>query len=183
MNNICGQYQPESMKPSLDTLSLAAATAASAAADADGSVSSDMLLVQLKIISQIRPNEKVCSRGVLLRVDDSGRAQWLRRWWEGEGREDNVRAITRVIDNTIRLVNSGTAEWLNADLELAAGGVRNLLVTYRDDSVITAKLLVLLQKISRCVSGDSAITPSTAVVHTDVAVAALERGLMAKKNV
>ena len=87
---------------------------------------------------------------MLLRVDAADRTQFVRRWWSGEGRGDNLKAISRVIDHAIRRIHEGDED-LRDDLRKASEGIRNLLVTYQSDSLTTAQILLLLQKSSDCV--------------------------------
>lgn len=105
------------------------------------------ILIQLKILGMLKPNERISTTGVLLRIDPTSKMQWLRRWWCGEARSQNIVAIGRVVQSAIEMINDG-AHWLYDDLLLCAKGLRNLLITYESDSLTKAQVLVLLQKIS-----------------------------------
>lgn len=102
--------------------------------------------LQIKIISLVKPNERLSSTGPLLRVDCASRYQCISRWWRGETRGDNTEALGRVIHHALHLVRNG-ATWLLPDLKHACVGLHNLCVTYARDSLTQAKLQVLLAKI------------------------------------
>lgn len=145
----------------------------------DSSFSMDDLITQLKVLQQLKPNERIASRGPLLRIEACTRTQAIRRWWVGECRSDNLRAIGRVIDHAIRHVNSGVTSppSLRSDLRLAGEGIRNLLVTYHDDSVVCAQVLLLLQKCTDCVNDDGV----KAATDMDVETQAIGESMANKK--
>jgi hypothetical protein len=115
------------------------------------------LLTQLKIISMLRQHERFSTRGEIIRIENEGWMQGLRRYLYGESRECNINHLSKIFDRVFSVISiqlrertSLQSEWFQKileELQEAKTGITNLKTTYESDSVSKAKLDVLLGRI------------------------------------
>lgn len=121
----------------------------------------DKLMTNLKVISRVNQHEKISTTSEQVRSDGTaGWVQTLRRWWNEESRDVNLNTITSVIDNAFSQLNlyhqkkdSTQSEKifvmiLKDDLSNTVKGLTNLKITYADDSVVQARIDLLIQRIN-----------------------------------
>ena len=121
----------------------------------------DKLMTNLKVISRVNQHEKISTTAEQVRID--GTPSWMqtiRRWYNGESRDANLNTITTVIDNAfsqldlyIQKSNPTASEKifvlaLQQDLAKTVDGLTNLKTTYTDDSVVQARIDLLIQRIN-----------------------------------
>jgi hypothetical protein len=131
----------------------------------------DEKLVNLKIISKIKKDDKLLCTGELLEIDDS---QWmiqgLARWYSKASRRQTIDKINLVIndvfvfidktlkdelthtagtrsDNILKEDNSEILQKFLLYLNNSIEGLENLKITYEEDESIICKLDVLIDKI------------------------------------
>ena len=123
---------------------------------------SDQLLTSLKIVGRIRQHERLSTTGSIVRNDgQQTHTQALRRWWAGENRERNLEDVRRLVDTAFHdldLLRSKDEEQeasnkvyairLETELRAAMRGLQNLKSTYEDDSVSSARIDVLCDRIT-----------------------------------
>lgn len=122
---------------------------------------SDQLLTSLKIVGRIRQHERISTTGSIVRNDGQQTGtQALRRWWAGENRERNLEDVRRLVDTAFHdldLLRTKDEEQasnkvyvirLETELRAAMQGLRNLKSTYEDDSVSSARIDVLCDRIT-----------------------------------
>jgi hypothetical protein len=140
------------------------------------------LLIDIKVISRIEENGKICTVGSNVTLDKSNVTQWLRRFLSGDSKYRTVDAIenivSAVIEISIQLMNSnylqghkGNSEPtpekyykterekiclalrnVSRDLSASLKGIRNLSKTYGSDAVICARLEQIVETIETHVS-------------------------------
>jgi len=137
------------------------AAAAAAAAATSPSPSEDFVdttITSLKILGMVPKNGKLCIRKGQLCVD-SPRAQWMRRWMNGDSRDLTLIHAKDTINNSIKIArgvknNSSTVtpagmwtlERILHEMERCRVGLQNLKTTYADDSTMVANLDVLIER-------------------------------------
>ena len=120
----------------------------------------DKLMTNLKVISRVNQHEKISTTSEQMRSDGTaGWLQTLRRWWNEESRDVNLNTITCVIDNAFAQLNLYHQKvdptqsekifiiMLKDDLSNTVKGLTNLKITYGDDSVVQARIDLLIQRI------------------------------------
>ena len=131
----------------------------------------DEKLVNLKIISRIKKDDKLICAGDLLEIDDSGKLlQGLARWYNKASRLQTIDKINYVIndvfvfidktlkdevthsrdknaDNILKENNSEILQKFLIHLSNCIEGLENLKITYLGDESIISKLDVLIDKI------------------------------------
>ena len=65
----------------------------------------DTILVNLKIISKIAPNNKLKLINNTTTIEKEGMAAWLLRWYNGDSREKTVIFIKTVVNDSINITN------------------------------------------------------------------------------
>lgn len=132
-----------------------------------------VVVQRLKVLATIRENDKLQTHGGEILVDSAHPGvQWLTRWIASEGRTRNIDAVEKLflqafrmctellkkVDNTrshlhetdermqqLRAVQQFTR--MRDAIYTAVNGVRNLCVTYRDDTSAVARLTTLVDDI------------------------------------
>jgi hypothetical protein len=105
----------------------------------------DNIITNLKIISKIKVDEKLCIRKGHLQIDNSSNFQFLKRWYYRDSRDfillfikDLIRSISTVFEKS-----KGLANWVNQhilnEMENAKTGLVNLKTTYSTDSIMIVK--------------------------------------------
>ena len=112
--------------------------------------------LNLKVLSQLRPYERLSTIDNRVVVDRPSFFQGLRRWFRGEHRDLNMEVIEQLVRRAILYMtntnNSELAHILALELGKAMEGLHNLQTTYENDSLSVAKLRLLLDEIERSVS-------------------------------
>jgi hypothetical protein len=104
----------------------------------------DNIITNLKIISKVKVDEKLCIRKGHLQIDNSSNFQFLKRWYYRDSRDfillfikDLIRSIINVFDK------SNGSNWLTLilleEMENAKTGLVNLKTTYSTDSIMIVK--------------------------------------------
>ena len=112
--------------------------------------------LNLKVLSQLRPYERLSTIDNRVVVDRPSFFQGLRRWFRGEHRDLNMEVIEQLIRRAILYMSNTSspelADILASELGKAMEGLQNLQTTYENDSLSVAKLRVLLDEIERSVN-------------------------------
>lgn len=112
--------------------------------------------LNLKVLSQLRPYERLSTIDNRVVVDRPSFFQGLRRWFRGEHRDLNMEVIEQLVRRAILyMTNTNSSELahiLALELGKAMEGLHNLQTTYENDSLSVAKLRLLLDEIERSVS-------------------------------
>lgn len=137
----------------------------------------DMLLGSLKILSILKPGQKICGAGRPLNLSIQDTAPgWiteaLTRFWHGDSRDSTLRllhavfdAVFNIADQTLATIeeektdantreerlahlrNQQLIKKLQQSTELARKGIQSLCETYASDVNFHAKLLLLDEKV------------------------------------
>ena len=107
----------------------------------------DLIITNIKVISQLNPNDKLCIRKGHLYIDTSSNFQFLKRWFNCDSRENVLIYIHKLIKN-IKIVledrNSNDRLWILTriltELENAENGLINLKRTYSLDPYMIANI-------------------------------------------
>ena len=105
----------------------------------------DNIITNLKIISKVKVDEKLCIRKGHLQIDNSSNFQFLKRWYFRDSRDfillfikDLIRNISSVFERA-----KGTCNWVIQhildEMENAKTGLVNLKTTYSTDSIMIVK--------------------------------------------
>jgi uncharacterized protein YjcR len=117
----------------------------------------DLIITNLKIISKIKVNEKLCIRKGHLQIDRDYKLQSLKRWFYHDSRETALNYIKDLLRNLVYLMNNISrfkkeellfilTRILN-ETDSVEIGIKNLKVTYNDDPVTTVTLDNILLKL------------------------------------
>ena len=126
----------------------------------------DNTIANLKIISMVQKNQKLCVRKGQLTIEKNDRVQFIRRWLHNDSRDLILMHVRNTINNAVKIAralmdNTATMsfkEWTLArimeEMESTEHGLANLKTTYTDDSIMIANLDVLIDrlKINRTIS-------------------------------
>lgn len=122
----------------------------------------DTILLDLEVLKQLNPNDKLAVNllpgNTSLSVDANSFFSKVTRKYNGYNRENSIKYLEELVDKiekyTKFIVNSSHDDIrnnlknaiINANL-----GITNLQETYKDDSIIVAKLTLILNKLKDCV--------------------------------
>jgi hypothetical protein len=126
-------------------------------------------LLNLKIISKIKENDKLSSQEKIIKIDPPSILQGVYRWINAEGRSITMEKLTDIINESM-LITEGLLErekelkeneyldlqennsqiFQNFIIELTNSllGLENLKKTYHDDINIMSQLDILLKKLT-----------------------------------
>ena len=110
-------------------------------------LSLDDIIINLKIISKIKENDKMIVNNRTMTVDTRN-IIGLRRWWSSDSREITIEYITKVLQQTFIYLKNNDNLNVKQELKNALTGLDNLRTTYRLDNVISSKIDILVDKIN-----------------------------------
>lgn len=122
----------------------------------------DTLFINLKVFSKIKKNEKLIINDNILNVDDRF-FQPLRRWFSNDDRVRVVEHIQKIYNDCFKYYNYANNNYiLPSDISIednkqfknrlifeiknSLKGLDNIKYTYRDDTVMSSKIDLLLDK-------------------------------------
>ena len=69
----------------------------------------DDLFTDLKVLGQVRPCDRMATRGAQMRIDGESTLQPLWRWMQGESREATQRGIKRILSQVNAIIDLSMA--------------------------------------------------------------------------
>jgi len=122
----------------------------------------DTILLDLEVLKQLNPNDKLAINllpgNTSLSVHANSFFSNIKRKYNGYNRENSIKYLEELVDKiekyTKFIVNSSHDDIrnnlknaiINANL-----GITNLQETYTDDSIIVAKLTLIINKLKDCI--------------------------------
>ena len=113
-------------------------------------LSLDDIIINLKIISKIKENDKMIVNNKTMTVDSRNLLS-IRRWWSSDNREITIEYISKVLNQTFNHLTKNNDINVKQELKNALAGLDNLRSTYRLDNVISSKIDILVDKINKTV--------------------------------
>jgi len=104
------------------------------------------IILNLKLISKIKQNEKMSVVDKVLKVDTRF-IQPIFRWYTSDNRTDTITFIERVINTA--LIAADEEDAIQKDFPSVLHGLDNLSATYKLDNLIVSKIDILKDKIVR----------------------------------
>tara|TARA_B110001450_G_scaffold939_3_gene1076 strand:- start:3252 stop:3710 length:459 start_codon:yes stop_codon:yes gene_type:complete len=122
----------------------------------------DTILLDLEVLKQVDPNDKLAINllpgNTSLSVDANSFFSNIKRKYNGYNRESSVNYLVELVDKiekyTKFIVNSSHDDIRNNlknAIVSANNGLKNLQETYNDDSIIVAKLTLIINKLRDCI--------------------------------
>ena len=115
----------------------------------------ETVVLNLKLISKIKQNEKLIIDNKIIKVDVRF-LQNVRRWVTSDGRDESLDYVEFIINETIAYINSLSDDRnlvyskskLIEELSNIINGLDNLRSTYKIDNIITSRIDILKEKIN-----------------------------------
>jgi len=124
-------------------------------------------LLNLKIISNIKENDKLNSLGKIVKINQPYMLQGLERWYNKESRNSTVVKLDSIVNNSFELTeiilarekdeneddkslkenNNQIFQNLLYEMTNSLLGLENLKKTYKDDITISSKLDIIIKKM------------------------------------
>ena len=122
----------------------------------------DTILLDLEVLKQLNPNDKLAVNllpgNTSLSVDSKSVFSIIKRRYNGYNRESSINYLVELVDKiekyTKFIVNSSHDDIRNNlknAIMCANNGLKNLQETYTDDSIIVAKLTLIINKLKDCI--------------------------------
>ena len=119
----------------------------------------DNILLDLEVIKQVKENDKlsvlVLPGNKRLIVDSYSYFSSITRKYNGYNRDDTIKYLEELVDiinKSCATINNGNhsdlAETLNNSIKNSIIGLENLKKTYKNDSIIIAKLVLIINKLN-----------------------------------
>lgn len=119
----------------------------------------DKTILNLKMISNIKANDKIYLEDSLVHVDSPALLQGVFRWFHDYNRNTTMTELNDIAENVIEITDSilniktptkednALCQKLLIEITGAISGLSNLKITYSDDNFITAKLDMIKDKM------------------------------------
>ena len=125
----------------------------------------EAIILNLKMISKIRQNDKLVIVNKTLHVDQRF-LQPLLRWYTADNRHDTLMFISSVINQALGTITDDSTcktnphpvydcNAMKTELMAAVVGIDNLSATYKLDNLIVSKIDILKNKILKLCDGTS----------------------------
>lgn len=124
----------------------------------------DQNILNLKILSKIKENDKLLTNNELLEIDSPHLFQSINRWYNNENRNITIEKLNSILEDTFliteKLLNENKEEknleetntqiFQNLILEMKNSlvGLENLKKTYSTDILISSQIDLLIGKLS-----------------------------------
>ena len=123
----------------------------------------DQILLDLEVIKQVNENDKLAITllpgSSRIFVDNTNYISAIKRWWNGYDRESCINYIEDLVSNIQKSSNTiiqGHHEELGLTLRTAIDnsivGMENLKITYKNDSVVVARLVLCINTLNSLIS-------------------------------
>ncbi len=118
----------------------------------------DTILLNLKMLSQINPNDKLYTENGQIKIDTPTLMQGIYRWMNEYSRERTMNDLDKLISETLKYVNinikkesrteedNRNCQKILVEISKSLTGIQNLKITYKDDTYIQSKLDVINEK-------------------------------------
>jgi len=118
----------------------------------------DTILLNLKMLSQINPNDKLYTENGQIKIDTPTLMQGIYRWMNEYSRERTMDDLDKLISETLKYVNinikkesrteedNRNCQKILVEISKSLTGIQNLKITYKDDTYIQSKLDVINEK-------------------------------------
>ena len=119
----------------------------------------DKTVLNLKMISNIKANDKIYLEDSLVHIDSPTLFQGVFRWFHDYNRKATMNDLNEIADNVIKITDSilnikepskednALCQKLLIEITGAISGLSNLKITYSDDNFITAQLDMIKDKM------------------------------------
>ena len=116
-------------------------------------------ILNLKMLSQIKPNDKIYLENDLIKIDTPYILQGISRWYQNHNRETSAEDLDKIVDNVVKITDdlinktdisneeNVLCQTLLIEINNASKGLSNLKITYKDDTFITSKLDIIKDKL------------------------------------
>jgi len=125
-------------------------------------LSIDNIIINLKMLSQIRQNDKLYTENGKFRIDSPKLSQGILRWFNDYSREKTIDDIDVVVKHTELYISSifendsksvednRMCQNILLEITRAIDGLQNLKLTYNDDTFVQSRLDVAKEKFNVC---------------------------------
>jgi hypothetical protein len=119
----------------------------------------DKILLNLKMLSLIKPDDKLYTENNLIKIDSPKIIQGILRWINDYSRSNTMDDIDKLISDTTQYVNDTLAknkrtaddnrncQKILVEITKAFTGIQNLKITYKNDTFIQSKLDIINEKM------------------------------------
>ena len=127
----------------------------------------DLTILNLKIISKIKDNDKLISNNEIIEIDNPNLLQGLKRWYNNENRTITINKLNNICDatykisefliskeknknnkdNILKISNNEIFQTLIIEMTNTIVGLENLKRTYSRDVLISSNLDIIIKKI------------------------------------
>ena len=113
------------------------------------------VLTHLKILGCLEAGQKLNTTSEHIEISQPGTIEGIKRWWNQEHREINIKAIDEMLHKTFKIIDlicktdmetkNQMACRILLGLEHASIGLRKLTYTYNDDKYVKSQIEVMIE--------------------------------------
>jgi len=127
----------------------------------------------LKVIAMIKQGQKLCTRLHHYSIDDYNTTftyKAIFRWFNGESRTETIDSISKLVESCVQQTGLSQSEKIRLanQFKEVIKGVKNLAMTYKDDSTACAGLEFIIETIEDfIVANDNTYVRETTAVEME----------------
>ena len=110
----------------------------------------DNIITNLKIISMVQKNEKLCIRKGFLQIDKVSKFQFIKRFIFNDSRDNTLHYLKQLVMD-IKIIIEINGGIIVHDFDKIEIGINNLKVSYAQDPMIIASLDHIIKKIKKLI--------------------------------
>lgn len=111
----------------------------------------DTIIVNLKVIGSLKPNEKIITNDSYLNIEAVGIVpQAIKRWWRGDSRDECLKLIDSIITTALDQDTDSVQSALTGTLK----GLGSLKQTYAKCTQTVARIDTIIDKINNRLSSE-----------------------------
>ena len=115
-------------------------------------------ILNLKMISQIKPYDKLYMEEGLLKIDTPTLLQGIYRWYKDYNRESSADSLDQIVKNVVEITEeiletqnitkeeNVLCQQILIEINNACKGLSNLKITYKEDTFMSSRLDIIKDK-------------------------------------
>lgn len=111
------------------------------------------IIINLKIIGKIEVNQKLITRDTYLNIEkNSIIPEWFRRWNRQDNRNEALKKINKVVDESVKLLSEKNSQDLRDYMSESIKGLNHLKETYSICNQTKSRIEIIIDKINQSIN-------------------------------
>ena len=113
----------------------------------------DVFLINSKVLAQLQPHMRINTSSDLFRVHSVQQwiPSWVTRWWLAQSRQRDIVRVHKMFEENL---SDDMDDQITSAVNSAIVGLKNLKLTYAEDTTAVAQIDVIIEMIQRHLPAD-----------------------------